>query len=306
MAGDLLAALERSRVEPSIPLRVARTSVKLTYPAVGDLHFEHLTEAGGLAPAALGELIDRRFPWQSPVDGAGALDVELVAGRVGTILLVAVPYEVFAETGRRLREKSGLSVATVALANSVIGYLPPADELPRGGYEVDESFLFFGSPGLRSRRRKPALSTHSRGSLLNLRVARDDSQLIAAVHDHANSLRVFVKRQRSRRAAPDGPSHHVGVRRRDGASHHHPSVFGILLEDVRRGHGAVPRADADREVGFDPHRPASQATGNSCTVKSSCWPSENSIWSIGVASRSVGKRRISASRPIRSSSRARC
>jgi neutral ceramidase len=147
VAGDLLAALEHATVEPSTPLRVARTSVKVAYPAVGDVHFEHLTEAGGLSPAVLGELIERRFPWVSPVDRTGAVDVELVAGRVGAILFAAVPYEVFAETGRRLREQLGLQVATVALANSVIGYLPPADELPRGGYEVDESFLFFRLPG---------------------------------------------------------------------------------------------------------------------------------------------------------------
>ena len=86
-------------VEPSTPLRIAGTSVEVTYPAVEDVHFEHLTEAGGLSPAVLGELIDRRFPWVSPVDATGALDVELVAARVGAILLVAVPYEVFAETG---------------------------------------------------------------------------------------------------------------------------------------------------------------------------------------------------------------
>ena len=50
VAGDLLAALERAQVEQSIPLRVAGTSVKLSYPAIEDVHFEHLTEAAGLSP----------------------------------------------------------------------------------------------------------------------------------------------------------------------------------------------------------------------------------------------------------------
>ena len=124
----------------------------------------------------LGELIERRFPWESPVDATGALDVELVVGRLGTMLLAAIPYEVFAETTRRLRDQLGLRMATVSLANAVIGYLPPADELPRGGYEVDESFLFFRLPRHPVPRRKPALLVGSPSSLPSSRAARGEAR----------------------------------------------------------------------------------------------------------------------------------
>ena len=75
------------------------------------------------------------------------MNAELLVASLGSIRLTAVPYELFASTGQRLLAILGRQGVVMTLTNASIGYLPPADELPRGGYEVDESFLLYRLPG---------------------------------------------------------------------------------------------------------------------------------------------------------------
>lgn len=66
----------------------------------------------------------------------------------GPIVLVLVSGEPFAELGLSIRRLlPDAHVIPVGYANGVPGYLPyPSNELPLGGYEVDEAFLPFGRP----------------------------------------------------------------------------------------------------------------------------------------------------------------
>ena len=57
--------------------------------------------------------------------------------RIGDLVIGASGGELFAETGRRLKDQlAGLSYFTVCLANTYDGYVPPAHEMARGGYET--------------------------------------------------------------------------------------------------------------------------------------------------------------------------
>ena len=68
--------------------------------------------------------------------------------RWGDVPLVALPGEIFARTGLDLRAACGEGPAFVlAYADAVPGYIPPAEEYPHGGYEVEEAHRFFGMPG---------------------------------------------------------------------------------------------------------------------------------------------------------------
>lgn len=91
---------------------------------------------------------------------ADGLETELQVIRVGHLAFVGFPGEFFLEYGMetrtRVKEKFGLDVVHVSMANDMIGYVASDREIPRGGYEVgsfrdDElapSYYDFGTQGL--------------------------------------------------------------------------------------------------------------------------------------------------------------
>ncbi len=57
--------------------------------------------------------------------------------KIGNLIIGAMPGEFFAETGLKLKEGISLhNYFTISLANSYGGYVPPAHEIDRGGYET--------------------------------------------------------------------------------------------------------------------------------------------------------------------------
>jgi hypothetical protein len=66
----------------------------------------------------------------------------------GGVPIVALPGEIFAETGLSIRAAcSGRPALVLAYAEGTPGYIPPASEFASGGYEVEEAHRFFGLPG---------------------------------------------------------------------------------------------------------------------------------------------------------------
>jgi hypothetical protein len=82
-----------------------------------------------------------------------ATDPGTWSGRVsllgwGGMPIVALPGEIFAETGLSIRTAMGNRPAFVlSYADAVPGYIPAANAYPFGGYEVDEAHRFIGMPG---------------------------------------------------------------------------------------------------------------------------------------------------------------
>ncbi|MDQ7053521.1 MAG: neutral/alkaline non-lysosomal ceramidase N-terminal domain-containing protein [candidate division KSB1 bacterium] len=74
------------------------------------------------------------------------LQVELQALRIGEMVFLALPFEVFAETSLAIRQAVSEVVVVCGYANGNFGYLPPAAEIPKGGYEVLEAHKFYGHP----------------------------------------------------------------------------------------------------------------------------------------------------------------
>ena len=66
---------------------------------------------------------------------------EIQVIRVGNLVFASFPGEVFLEFGlavkERVKNELGLEALHVELANGMIGYVPTANEIPRGGYEVN-------------------------------------------------------------------------------------------------------------------------------------------------------------------------
>ncbi len=65
---------------------------------------------------------------------------EIQVIRVGNLIFASFPGEVFLEYGlavqERVKSELGLEALHVELANGMIGYVPTADAIPHGGYEV--------------------------------------------------------------------------------------------------------------------------------------------------------------------------
>ena len=65
--------------------------------------------------------------------------------RLGEVLLVGFPYELFSEIGLRVaKEIKSVRVLSLALANGSDGYFVTEDQICRGGYEVD--MFLYGRP----------------------------------------------------------------------------------------------------------------------------------------------------------------
>jgi hypothetical protein len=69
----------------------------------------------------------------------GVFPMELQAIQIGNNVFVAVPAEVFAEVGLRLKQLDGLKTFVAAVTNGYIGYLPSRNAYKTGGYEVVSS-----------------------------------------------------------------------------------------------------------------------------------------------------------------------
>ncbi|MCZ8096568.1 MAG: neutral/alkaline non-lysosomal ceramidase N-terminal domain-containing protein [Burkholderiales bacterium] len=64
----------------------------------------------------------------------------------GGLSLVALPGEIFAATARAIRAGVTGPAVVGCYADSCRGYIPPLEEYPFGGYEVDEAHRYFGMP----------------------------------------------------------------------------------------------------------------------------------------------------------------
>jgi hypothetical protein len=65
------------------------------------------------------------------------LDYGAKADKIGNVVIGALAGEFFAETGLWLKENSPVkNYFSIGLANGCVGYVPPAHEIERGGYET--------------------------------------------------------------------------------------------------------------------------------------------------------------------------
>ena len=83
--------------------------------------------------------------WRSdgPTEWSGRVSVlDLAEQKV-----VFLPGEPFLATAARIAQADPDRILVVGYADGVPGYLPPADEIPFGGYEVADAHRYYGQPG---------------------------------------------------------------------------------------------------------------------------------------------------------------
>ncbi|MGH2561237.1 MAG: hypothetical protein ACRDJH_19380 [Thermomicrobiales bacterium] len=103
--------------------------------------------AGEPPPAlALSDDPEKVFPWEIPMTD-NTIQMEVQAFSLGDLGIVALACEPFVATGMACKQASPFARTFVAgYANGNVGYIPTADEYPRGGYEVTPSHLYYRLP----------------------------------------------------------------------------------------------------------------------------------------------------------------
>ncbi len=71
--------------------------------------------------------------------------VRIAAVAFGDLWFTGLNAEVFSRMAERLRELTGKTVYVAGYTGGVFGYLPTAEAMAEGGYEPDQSFIFYGS-----------------------------------------------------------------------------------------------------------------------------------------------------------------
>lgn len=123
----------------------------------------HVAEVGGLAGMdavrAYGNIAEYRredmavrvgevrIPYEIyPPGGVDAYSYELTVIRIGPVVMVPTPFEVFSQLSLRMRAYSPFGhTLLLGLANGFNMYLPSRDQIIRGGYEV-ERFVEWSAP----------------------------------------------------------------------------------------------------------------------------------------------------------------
>jgi len=156
VGGQVIATWARAEPQPADTVRVA--SERLCVPLWRASQYEReapalveLVEAGRESSRdRLRAVLEASTPWTPEVTGAGdgqRLAVEVQAIRIGEVAVAAAAGEIFVETGLAVKRRSPLAnTMFAAYANGLAGYFPLPEDYPRGGYEVDESYLFYRLP----------------------------------------------------------------------------------------------------------------------------------------------------------------
>ncbi|HID09687.1 MAG TPA: hypothetical protein EYP17_00095 [Candidatus Latescibacteria bacterium] len=141
---------EAGEISGPVLSRSRRVPVRLRLPSAQEVEEARtvIREAEGAEGARLtaedlakGDLKARAFfaqevlrVWERGETGA---EMELQAVRLGEVVLVGIPAEVFAEIGIKMRDRSPFPYTSVVeLANGAMGYLPTKQAFSEGGYET--------------------------------------------------------------------------------------------------------------------------------------------------------------------------
>ena len=153
--GETIAAAALAAPEAPVGEGVAAADVevalgfdRLEKPPLSELAAQWEAERAA-APSARAVLLGHWIDWArtAPPPPFAPWVGRVAALGWGEVPIVALPGEIFAETGLAIRAALGHRPAfVIAYAEGVPGYIPPASEFGFGGYEVEEAHRFIGMP----------------------------------------------------------------------------------------------------------------------------------------------------------------
>ena len=136
IAAKAFAALEQVQYRPEVPIAMAQTTLRLTrrLPDAKRLEWARETKARMTKPVPkdVGEV----YACEAiELDANPNRELILQAVRIGTLGITAMPNEVYAITGLKLKAMSPMDMTVnIELANGAEGYIPPPEQHKLGGY----------------------------------------------------------------------------------------------------------------------------------------------------------------------------
>jgi neutral ceramidase len=127
--------------EPNISVKYEEFSLNIRKPSAEELEIakqefiENDFNNLSLKSDMIQRIYDREQVLLNEYPNSSKVSVQAI--KIGNLVIGALPGEFFAETGLKLKEGINLhNYFTISLANSYGGYVPPAHEIDRGGYET--------------------------------------------------------------------------------------------------------------------------------------------------------------------------
>lgn len=128
-------------IEPTISVKYDELTLNIRKPSAQELEIakkgfvENDFDNLSLKSDMIQRIYDREQLLLNEFPDTSTLGVQAI--KIGNLVIGAMPGEFFAETGLKLKEGINLhNYFTISLANSYGGYVPPAHEIDRGGYET--------------------------------------------------------------------------------------------------------------------------------------------------------------------------
>jgi neutral ceramidase len=140
VAAKVYAAHETIEFHDWVPLAAAHRDLTLAVRKPSPEQLEYLSGVGSRREGTRAfhsreQIYARRIALLR--DAPDEVQIPLMALRIGDVGIAAIPFEVFAETGLEIKEKSPLPhTFTIELAGGSYGYLPTPEQHELGGYET--------------------------------------------------------------------------------------------------------------------------------------------------------------------------
>ncbi|HMN27664.1 MAG TPA: neutral/alkaline non-lysosomal ceramidase N-terminal domain-containing protein [Caldilineaceae bacterium] len=163
VAQEALRLLPTIATEEWNNVRVATRTLDLPLqplPTVGELEAELARWRPGVpaaastqvpphpkVPVAMRQWAEQTLAQVRSGAGGGPVQSEVQAIRLGDLVLVSAPGELFVELGLAVKQGAGAPHVFIGgFGNDNIGYIPTRRAYPFGGYEVSEAYKYYGYP----------------------------------------------------------------------------------------------------------------------------------------------------------------
>jgi neutral ceramidase len=134
-----------------VPAGMEGLSVKKIYRAMLKKGAAMLMEGTAIPEFMIDPLLDVRYPWKSILNrDENGYFTPIPTGmlRIGDIAIASLAMETFVETGIETKKAAPAPITLFAgYTDGMTGYLPTAEEIPLGGYEVDVVPYIYKLPG---------------------------------------------------------------------------------------------------------------------------------------------------------------
>lgn len=124
------------RFQDWVPLRAAVRKLELNYRVPDEARLERARKVVAELKGRLPQNLPEVYAWESIyLNERQRTELVLQAVRIGDLGIAALPNEVFALTGLKLKAQSPLQpLVNIELANGAEGYIPPPEQHALGGY----------------------------------------------------------------------------------------------------------------------------------------------------------------------------